>query len=53
MDVMEGSFAKWNVLQAAHPCFRTGLFNDGIESAPTKGLDVFGMVALTGYRVAV
>src|SRR5258706_14924742 len=24
-DVMESSFTKWNVLQAATPCFRTGV----------------------------
>jgi hypothetical protein len=50
---MEGSFARWNVLQPAHPWFRNGTLNrqkrNPNTTVPANGFD--GRIA--GYRVAV
>src|SRR5437867_2244118 len=38
--VMESSFAKWNVLQAATPCFRTGALARRQKRGRTGGLRI-------------
>jgi len=43
---MEGSFAKWNVLQAAHPCFRTGTLQWCDRIRTDQGARCLWMVAL-------
>ena len=35
---MEGSFAKWNVLRAAYPCFRIGTLNGWVEAESISAL---------------
>jgi hypothetical protein len=49
---MESSFAKWNVLQAATPCFRTGALGAKARSAVERIATIYRLAGVK-YREAV
>jgi len=49
---MESSFAKWNVLQAATPCFRTGEPGAEDRSAVERMATIYRLAGAK-YREAV
>jgi hypothetical protein len=49
---MESSFAKWNVLQAAIPCFRNGALGAEARSAVEQTATIYRLAGAK-YREAV